>query len=223
MKNPEEKEDQLQAIRSKLLVKVIPIVQKNGFHALRIEEMAKCMDVSKATMYKYFRSKDEIVESLVDRYVTYIREVDSDIADRNIPLATRFQKVFEQAVLMVVYVSEVFLKDLDMMYPAFHEKISEALWARSKRLAEFYGEGVQNGDFHPCNPHLLILQDETFLRQLIDPKFLLQHQLTLNQALHDYYLLRKHQLFKPERLSTLDNEAMCAKIDYLAAKISRGL
>ncbi|GJM78516.1 hypothetical protein HMSSN139_10120 [Paenibacillus sp. HMSSN-139] len=58
--------------KSKMLKKLAAVTKKEGFQSLRMDDIAKAMDVSRATMYKYFSSKDEVVEELVQTYEDYI-------------------------------------------------------------------------------------------------------------------------------------------------------
>jgi AcrR family transcriptional regulator len=49
----------------KLLTKIIPVLRTKSISSLRMDDIAKYMDISKATLYKYFSSKEEIIQSVV--------------------------------------------------------------------------------------------------------------------------------------------------------------
>lgn len=69
MKVTENIDHQHNKIREKLLKKLISAALKDGFQQLRMDDIAKRMDVSRATMYKHFSSKEEVLEGVVDVYV----------------------------------------------------------------------------------------------------------------------------------------------------------
>ena len=54
--------------------KIKPVIRKTSFSQLKIDEIAKYMDISKATLYKRFSSKDEIIEAVVEDFMNYLLE-----------------------------------------------------------------------------------------------------------------------------------------------------
>jgi AcrR family transcriptional regulator len=208
--------------RNKLTIKLAPYVKKHGFQALRMDEIAKIMDVSRATLYKYFSTKEEVIESVVDTFVEFINELVMDSLDTDQLYGTRFQQLFEQSTLLAVYITDVFLKELEHMHPEKYDRLRGAMQLREQQLLEFYDEGMQKGVFNEINGKLLILQDE-LLRSMIDIKYLMVNHLTIHQVLYDYYQLKKLQLFKPEKVQAVDDTNMMPKIEYLAQKITRDL
>jgi AcrR family transcriptional regulator len=214
--------DKLNETRLRLTVKLMPHVLKNGFQALRMEDIAKFMDVSRATLYKYFSTKEEIIGGLVEAFVEYINELVGDEMDSNQGDDIRFQQLFEHTVLFAVNLKDVFLKELTYSYPNSYERLKNAMEKREQQLLGFYEEGIRKGIFNEISVKLLILQDE-LLRSMIDVKYLMENQLSVHQVLWDYYTLKKIQLFKPENLKTIDDDMMIPKIDYLVQKINKSL
>lgn len=41
--------------------KIKPIIRKTKFSQLKVDDLAKYMDISKVTLYKHFSSKDDII------------------------------------------------------------------------------------------------------------------------------------------------------------------
>ncbi len=75
---------------------------------MKIDEIAKYMDISKATLYKRFSSKDEIIEAVVEDFMNYLLEGDADNQDESMSFAERFQKTFIHSLKCVTYISDVF-------------------------------------------------------------------------------------------------------------------
>ncbi|WP_044645169.1 TetR/AcrR family transcriptional regulator [Paenibacillus terrae] len=207
---------------SKLSVKLAPYVKKNGFQTLRMEEIAKIMDISRATLYKYFSTKEEVIEFVVNNFIEFINELVVDSLDTDQLYGTRFHQLFEQSILLAVYITDIFLKELEHIHPEKYDRLRGAMQLREQQLLEFYDEGMQKGVFNQVNGKLLILQDE-LLRSMTDVKYLMLNNLTIHQVLYDYYQLKKIQLFKPEKIQAVDDAPMIPKIEYLAQKISRDL
>jgi AcrR family transcriptional regulator len=210
--------------KRKLVGKLITHVKKEGFQQLRTDEIAKMMDISKATLYKYFSSKDEIIQHLVDAYVDVIVDADMNMrADEQEALVARFQRAFRQTLLITTYGSDAFHHDLREAYPELLDRGKSATHRRNERLRRLYEEGMATGVFPNLNATLLILQDELVFRNLVSPTFLMEHNLSFRNALFDYYELKKHQLFSPDARKALDDTEMHEQLEYLAQKISRSM
>ncbi len=59
---------------------------------MKIDEIAKYMDISKATLYKRFSSKDEIIEAVVEDFMNYLLEGDADNQDESMSFCRTFPK-----------------------------------------------------------------------------------------------------------------------------------
>ncbi|MFB5265695.1 TetR/AcrR family transcriptional regulator [Paenibacillus enshidis] len=206
--------------RSKLITKLLPYVRKNGFQSLTMDEISKIMSISRATLYKYFSTKEDIVEFIVDSFVKYIHEIVDETTGEQI--GVRFQQIFEQSVMLIQYLTDVFLKELEGNYPEKYERLRETLKMRENQILDFFNEGMQQGIFNHINGKIIIKQDE-ILREILDVKYLMENNLTVYNIIFDYYNIKKIQLFKPEQLQTLDDGIMMPKIEHMANKITKNL
>lgn len=68
-----------------------------------------------------------------------------------------------------------------------------------------------------------MLQDELLLRNLLDPVFLMEHDLTLRTLLYDYYELQKYQWLVPAAREQVDDGPIKEYIDMMARKIALGM
>ncbi|MBB6636817.1 TetR/AcrR family transcriptional regulator [Cohnella thailandensis] len=210
--------------RGKLAAKLMSPLRSMGFQQLRMDDIAKHMDISKATLYKYFSSKDEIIELIVDQFITYLKEKDAeDLPEADVPYEKRFCDTFVQTLLIASYRSEPFLNDLREAFPELYAKLESAIGARNERLCRFYEEGMEAGVFIRQNATLLILQDELIFRNLIDPVNLMKHNLTLRNALFDYYQIKKRQILSAPDAERDGDEGMPERLDRLAKKIMYGI
>ncbi|UUZ91906.1 TetR/AcrR family transcriptional regulator [Paenibacillus sp. P25] len=214
--------DKQNETKDRLTKRLIPYVRKSGFQSLRMEEIAKIMDVSRATLYKYFPSKEECIRGIVNFYVDYIKELMVDSLDTDQRFGIRFQKIFEQSVLVAEYITDIFLEELESNYPESYDRLREALNLREQQLLAFINEGIREGIFNEINGKLFIMQDE-LLRKIFDVKYLMVNNLTIQQVLYDFYKLKKIQLFKPEKLQAVDDTKMMSEMEYIAQKIAKNL
>jgi AcrR family transcriptional regulator len=208
----DEMSEKRRSTKDKLIFKILPYVQKQGFSLLKMDDAAKFMDISKATMYKYFASKDEIIECLVEKCVNYTANLELEEAPQKLTPAQlsrpshedlmhygeTFAKAFKLSIKMAFYLSDVFLQDLNTAYPDLSVTLSQAVERGQKKLIAYLDRGMELGVFHRLNSGILLIQLDVVLRKLLDPKLLMLHNMTLKQALLDFYQAIKHQIFKEE-------------------------
>ncbi|MDN4088679.1 TetR/AcrR family transcriptional regulator [Paenibacillus polymyxa] len=217
-------ENQQDKAKNKLLKKLIPSLMKDGFQQMRMDDIAKFMDVSRATMYKNFSSKEEVIEGVVRIFVDYIEQLeDRTNEDDDRSFGVWFQQLFEQSVSLVGKISDVFLKDLQMVFPELYEVLKTTLDKRELQTLKFYQDGKEKGVFNPINEKFILLQDDILLREIMNVKYLLYNQITIQQVLNDYYYLKKIQLFKPEKMSLVDDSRIHPVIEHFVEKFNRAL
>ncbi|OMF17577.1 TetR family transcriptional regulator [Paenibacillus amylolyticus] len=208
-------------MRITLTSRLLTYVKKNGFQSLKMDEIAKIMDISRATLYKYFSTKEDIITFIVSICVEYIHEIIED-SDADQVIVQRFQQTFEQTILLKEFFTDIFLRDLESSYPENYERLKESMKQREDQELAFYDEGIKEGFFNKIDGRLIVMQDE-ILRNILDVKYLMENHLTVYQVLFDYYNLKKIQLFKPDKIKMIDDNLMIPKIEYMAQKISKNL
>ncbi|MNW23982.1 Bacterial regulatory protein, tetR family [compost metagenome] len=213
-----EKQHQM---RQKLTNRLLLHVRKNGFQGLKMDEISKIMDISRATLYKYFSTKEDIISFIVSTFVEYIHEIIED-SDPDLVFVQRFQQTFEQTILLKEYITDIFLRELENSYPENYERLKQAMKQREYQELAFYDEGIKEGFFNKIDGRLIIMQDE-ILSNVLDVKYLMENQLTVYQVLFDYYNLKKFQLFKPDKIKLMDDNLMIPRIECMAQKISKNL
>jgi AcrR family transcriptional regulator len=206
--------------QEKLLKRLITSVMKDGFQHLKMEDIAKHMNVSRATMYKHFSSKEKVMEGVVQVFVDYIamlEEITPDDDEKS--FGTWFQHLFGQTVSIVGTITDAFLNDLQVAYPDLYDQLKETLAKREQQALYFYRNGKEKGVFNQISEELILLQDSVLLREIINAKYLLDNQVSIKQVLHDYYQLKKTQLFKVEKLSIVDDSKIEPIIERLVIKL----
>jgi AcrR family transcriptional regulator len=215
--------DRRKALKTKYLARLQPIAQHQSISGLRIDDIARIMGVSKATFYKYFSSKEDVIEQATDLIVDAFAQTETLFGDDSSSLLLGFQNAFTQSLFLTSYLPDTFLLDLKQNYPRSWEHVKQAQQKRQQQLEQFYARGVMQGIFNPIKPVLFALQHELLLRNLMNPVFLLEHDLTLKTLLYDYYDLQKYQCLRPSMLQQIDDKPVKDFIDHMARKISLGI
>jgi|GEM_PF-422718 len=207
----------------KYLTKLLPLIQRRGFSQVRIEDIVHAMDISKATFYKSFTSKEDVIAHIVEMVIAYFQQTITVIDESTLSYEERFQRIFEQSVFIATYLTDVFLRDLQQTFPSLLERIKQAQRERQHHREAFFKAGIAAGIFQPIPHILVILQDEVLLHSLLDPIFLMEHDLTLRSALEAYYEIQKYQWCVAAVRERLDDTVVKAYIATMANKIALNL
>ncbi|RLQ98119.1 TetR/AcrR family transcriptional regulator [Falsibacillus albus] len=213
---PEDK----QKMRRIYAGKVLNAVRTKGFTPLTIQDLSTLMNISRASLYNYFSSKEDVVMELTYYCLSYIEEAGETILNEEIPYPIRLQKVFEQAVISAFYTSSIYMDDLKRNCMSLY---NEKLHSRKKRLdvvQEFYLKGMDAGAFHRLNPSILIMQDEVVLEKMLNTAYLAREGLTLENALIDYYEAKSTQIVKSGLNYDHENGRIKEIADHILSKMA---
>lgn len=212
--------DERQMMRKAYVKKLIHIVRTQGFLSLTIQDIAKTMNLSRASLYNYFSSKEDIIMELTNLCIDYINEAGQTISDEELSYPLRFEKVFEQAVFSAFYASDIYLADLKTSCRHLYEKKMQSRKEQLSTIHSFYRNGMKAEVFNQLNPSILIIQDETVLGKLMNTAFLVEEELSLKQAIFDYYVAKKTQVLTPKHLQNTENEDINAMVENLLNKLA---
>lgn len=210
-KNYNEKDD--------LIMKIAVVVRQKGVNSLKIDDFTKYMDISKATFYKYFKDKNDVINSFVEKYI----ENSINFNECNsISLLNKdlYFIIFQKILYQFTVGSQIFLNDIKELYTDLWEKIQLSIFKRNENIVKIYQNSIEAKILENVNPHLLVLQDEVFFSQITQNNFLVTRNLTIQQAIEDYFYLRINQLFieKEDKISLLQkyNEQLSSLVNCLS-------
>jgi AcrR family transcriptional regulator len=167
-----------------------------GLGKFTMDKIAKKLNISKATLYKYFSSKDEIVDAVVQYKIQEIITFEDLLVDDNIDFSERFFEIIKTASIMLAEISGQFLHDTKIKHPELFVKMDtfsdRALYAAEK----FYQQGIETGVLNDIDPKILALTDKMFIQAVSNPKFLQEHNISVKEAFDNYFLMKSKGIFK---------------------------
>lgn len=162
----------------------------NSLANSNMDEIAKGVNRSKATLYKYYKSKEEMVNDLVDYKVQEISKFVLFLHDETLSFVKRYELSFQILENNISDISNEFISDLKNVFPKIYEKIKLLIELAVHELAKFYETGMKKGVFNSLNAKLLSQNDFSIFIMLTDPQFLKDNNLTMQQAFKDFYDIR---------------------------------
>lgn len=173
-----------------IITGLIDFLQTNSLAASNMDDIALGLNKSKATLYKYFTSKEAMVDALVMYKVEEISKFVLILNNENIPFIDRYEQSFALLLSHIGVITNDFLQDLKEVFPEIYAKIELLIQLAAHELAKYYQKGMDLGLFNNLNAMLLSQNDFVFFRTLTDPDFLKANHLSMQQAFEDFYKIR---------------------------------
>ena len=169
---------------------LIPHFQKRGLRDFTMDNVAELLNVSKATVYKYFKSREEIVELCVAVKLSEVQHFSAILTDKQTPYFDRYFLSLEDLTKNVSDISNTFLSDLKQLFPATWETVNNFIEYALQILREYYEEGIQSGVLEKASSVLMVMSDRFFLQSLSGSEFLDSTGLSLEEAFRQYFKMK---------------------------------
>jgi AcrR family transcriptional regulator len=180
--------------REKYILYLLPVFQEHGLRKFTIDELATKTGISKATLYHYFSSKDEMIQHVLQHILVHIGQFEPILKDKKLSFKDRYFKALLNLSENVSGISNNLLSDLKEGYPVQWQLIKQFTEYSTGVLQEFYEAGMEAGEFNRLNTSLLALSDRIFLNALSDPAQLKVLNLTMAEALDEYFKIKCYGL-----------------------------
>lgn len=200
-----------QALRRSILEAAERVMLRQGYAALTMDDVAKEAEISKATVYNYFRSKGELVLELFLYYFEKFYQKLIKIKSETKPVKEKLKEIIAfflrfsretEPISRVLLVDKVFLKKMRVLVSETDESsarerdlITEIKKQREKIIKEgasIIAEGIEHGEFRPLDPIMATRLIESLLQGFIHNRFWNPTRLSLEketELLLDFILL----------------------------------
>lgn len=130
-----------------------------GYEETSTRDILKACDIAKGTLYHYFKSKEEILDALVEQFTGVLAQQASDIANRNDLSAT--QKLF------LIVLGDKQTDGKEKMIETLHQvenaklhikSIVETIKLLTPILTKVVEAGIEEGVFHTPYPQEVVEQ-----------------------------------------------------------------
>lgn len=150
---------------------VFAVCAKYGFDKISMDEIAARTRISKATLYKYFKSKEDIAKHMVQNIISHMDSMCFS-ADGGInAVLNSIQCCYRKAVLATVQAASVFMSDLKSKFPDLYRECISVLDSVHKRFHDFYKEAVKKGYCRNIYIQLVSVQMKKVLPEIINSSF----------------------------------------------------
>ena len=183
-------------LKSDWIKQLSGVYLRNGLTKFTMDDIAAKLGISKATLYKYFASREDILDEVVRMRIAEIEVFEEHLADDKITFTERYFEVIKNASFMLAEMSNQFLLDAKHLYPDLWDKMRTFQDRALFVVEEFYKKGIEAGIMNDINPRLLALTDKMFIRYVSDEKFLDEYDISLKEAFDNFFLMKSHGIFR---------------------------
>lgn len=184
------------AKKEELIQRLIPFLQEKGLQGITMDNMAAAMDISKATVYKYFQSREEILAAVIAFKLEEIKHFEEHLNNVKVEYLDRYKNAVQYLSAHISDITNLFLADLKTYFPHLWQLIDAFKDYCMHALKAYYNEGIRKGYFNKINPAIMVMSDQFFLDKLTDPDFLVTHKLSIQQAFDEYFRMKFYGIMK---------------------------
>jgi AcrR family transcriptional regulator len=162
-----------------------------GFYKTPMDSLASDLQMSKKTIYKYFSSKEELVEAVIKSFMSHVKnKIDSVMKEEDNSLI-RALHLFEVMRDVTTKFSDKWVKDIRIHMPRLWKMIDEF---RTKHAYAVLGSIIQQGQKEGIiidkPAELIIHLYVSAMRSIVNPDFLFYQRMNYKEAIqHTFEIL----------------------------------
>jgi len=176
--------------RDLYILKLTETFKQHGLKKFSMDSIAAELKVSKATLYHYFSSKDEMVEICLMNVLGQLGNFESITQNNTLSFETRFYRMLELFSETFTDISNLFLADLQDEYPMLWKQVQVFIDYVTQVLTDFYNDGKKAGVFVNIHTSILVMSDRMFFNAISDVEFMQKNNITLRMAFDEYFRMK---------------------------------
>jgi hypothetical protein len=180
----QENINEIEDDRTKILKYAQAKYFSEGFYKTSMDILASEMQISKKTIYKYFATKNQLVEAVVQDTMKYMGSKIDEIVNSDQNAVLKILALLDFLSKSILRASEKWMVDIKEHRPGLWSTIDKF---RSKKmmviLSKIIEQGKSEGYIENKPNEIIITVLITSIRAIINPNFLSENKLTVNEAL----------------------------------------
>jgi len=155
-------EDLSEERQKQILDAAIKEFARHGFHATRMEDIARASGLSKGAVYLYYKSKDAIITALMRTLFAWelrgaraVMEAEGSAADRLLAITRMLAEEFERMAVAMPILLEFYA--VAFRQSSVREYLSQMYEEFRAPLAGLIQQGIERGEFRAVEPEEVAL------------------------------------------------------------------
>ncbi len=193
--------------KEKIALYAFSLYREKGFATIPMDEVAKGMKISKKTIYKYYNSKEELVEAAFRSFIFKASSVVAEIMQKDVPSVVKLVFILKHMLTETAMISTVLFKELQtempLLWKDFDDFRSEMM---RKTISKIYAQGRDEGYIKEYPVIFIVTILVASIREILKKEFLDQSGYTINESLSLFYKFLFNTILTPkgkEEFSTM--------------------
>ena len=174
-------------IKEKIISAVRERFWKEGFARISVDEISTDLAMSKKTFYKYFSSKEDLVQQIMERFMGNVR---TNVERILLSDKTAVEKLSEVITMMGTNASHLmpaFGQDVKKRIPQLWKQIEEF---RRQRISDVFArlikQGIDEGTMRPdMNARVFLMSVLGAIDRIMQPDVLIHESFSVSDALQE--------------------------------------
>jgi AcrR family transcriptional regulator len=156
---------------------------REGFYKITMDELARELQISKKTIYKFFLSKEKLVEEIIENLISTVDLELSSIIYEKENVVWKFAKVLNMYHHLIIKFTDKWRHDIQIHAPHIWVRIdrfrAEKIYSCLEKLLE---QGKKEKLIHEFPNEIIIASFISTIREVINPDFVLRNKFSMHQA-----------------------------------------
>ncbi|MDO7786716.1 TetR/AcrR family transcriptional regulator [Desulforamulus aquiferis] len=171
--------------KDKILLAFKDLSQEKGFYDATVDELALRSRVSKRTIYRYFNSKEEIIEEVMFKFIKETEQAIDGVLNSSEQAPDKIAKIIRILSERLKGLNPRVLRDLQRHYPIIWEKVEQFRAGKLKRMVTIVIEEGKEGSSNSINPTVATASLLATVRAVVNPTFMIDNNLTPEEAIQN--------------------------------------
>lgn len=184
-------------IKERIMTAFKDLSYTKGFYRVTMDEVAAKAGVSKRTIYRYFTSKDEIIETVLEYFLQSVSQrIDELSTQKDSPADILKEIVAVFRTEVSGFINPLVLQDLQQHYPYLWERIEAFRYKKLQNIISII-LAEKNGKYtRKLDPRIATAAMIASIQAVVNPDFILKNNLTADETISQLIDLFEYGIIK---------------------------
>jgi len=178
--------------RQRIISALKELSATRGFYRVTVDELAARAGMSKRTIYRYFSSKEEIINAALEEFISTVAKKVRQALDSSSDPVEKILGVIRTLMENIKFVQPLALYDLQKHYPHLWEKIEQFRAGKIQQIFDEVLTGDDQGRFRQVNPKIFTTALLSSVRAVVNPAFIVENNITPEEAIKSLFTIFLH-------------------------------
>ena len=155
----------------------------SGFHNTTMDQIAREMRISKKTIYKHFRTKDDLIRACVDQITSGVKKSIEQIVESGATSVEKLNSIGKVLLNVTLKINDKWLNDLKTHYFFIWEEIERFRQnAINKNFKKIIEQGQGEGYIVDYPPNVILTIIRSSVQAVVNPDFLINNSISAQEA-----------------------------------------